>query len=85
MAKKRPTISHLKTFTFFCGLLAERLPSKAPPARKLWERSLAAKASATPAGRSRAFTLTPNMDRTMTNAASSAAHSLAVMMAPDTL
>ena len=38
-----------------------------------------------PAGSSSALTLTPSMDSTMTKAASSAVHSLEVMIAPETL
>jgi len=65
-----------------------RLPCSGPasataPATKLWLRSLAAKASAMPAGMSSAETLTI-MESRMTSAASSAAHSLAVIIAADT-
>lgn len=67
------------------GFLESSPGVKGLPARKLWERSFAAYASAMPTGRSRALTLTPSMDSTMTNAASRAVHSLAVMIAPETL
>ena len=54
----------------------------AAPARKLWDRSLAAKAMAKAAGSSRADTFTPSSDSRMVAADNMAVHSLAVMMEP---